>query len=251
MEAFDTIIQNLYGFTAALIGAIIGGIFTLRATDKAIREENEKEVRRDEREVQNMLDAIGVEIGTLWNFHMSRIGGMVEQMQEGGALEFYYPLTQDYFTVYNTNAGKIGSVKDAVLREAVVVCYNKCKKVVDGFKYNNQLFSDYRDMLLMPPASAQHGDYVKAKYNELVQYAMVIKEDHFEVKGYVERLLTLIMNRDSVVSAKICKIRAPVVLRDSRSICACFTSSKWYSPPMRILMIFLSISSNSFSALAA
>lgn len=195
---FDTIMQNLYGFAAALIGALVGGVFTLRATDKAMKEENAKELRRDEKEVQNMLDAVGVEIGTLWNFHMSRIGGMVENLKEGEALEFYYPLTQDYFTVYNTNAGKIGCVKDAVLREAIVVCYNKCKKVVDGFKYNNELFRDYRQMLLMSPSSSQHSDYVKAKYDELKDYAQLVKTDHFEVKGYVERLLSLLEARQHV-----------------------------------------------------
>ncbi len=200
MEAVDTIIQNLYGFVAALIGALIGGIFTLKATATAIKDQNAKELRLEEKEVQNMLDAIGMEIGTLWSFHMKRIGGLVENLPDGGALEFYYPLTQDYFTVYNTNAGKIGSVKDRVLREAVVVCYNKCKKVVDGFKYNNELFRDYRQMLLQHPAPPDHAEYVKAKYNELVEYAQLVREDHFEVKSYVERLLTLLKNREAVNS---------------------------------------------------
>ncbi len=196
MEFLDTLMQNLYGFMAAMIGAMVGGIFTLRATDKAIREERDKEIRRDEKEVQNLLDALGVELGTLWNFHMKRVGGMVEHLPDGGALEFYYPLTQDYFTVYNSNAAKIGQVKDAVLREAIVVCYNKCKKVVDGFKYNNELYKDYRDLLVMPPSSPLHGDYVKAKYAELVAYGQLAKEDHFELKGYVERLLMLLDNRN-------------------------------------------------------
>jgi hypothetical protein len=196
MEALDTILQNLYGFMAALIGAAVGGIFTLKATDKAIRDENEKEIRREEKEVQNMLDAIGVELGTLWGFHMRRIGALIESMpEEGAALEFYYPLTQDYFTVYNTNAAMIGRVKDHILRESVVVCYNKCKKVVDGFKYNNVLFRDYRDMLLMPASSPHHQDYVQAKYRELVDYALVVREDHYELKEYVERLLKLLAQR--------------------------------------------------------
>lgn len=195
MDLLETIIQNMYGFAAALIGAAVGGMFTLKATDKAIREENYKELRREEKEVQNMLDSMGVEIGTLWMFHMNRIGGMVENLPEGGALEFYYPLTQDYFTVYNTNAAKIGCVKDAVLREAIVVCYNKCKKVVDGFKYNNELFRDYRNLLVMPASAPNHEEHVRAKHEELVQYAQVVKEDHFEVKKYVERLLKLLENR--------------------------------------------------------
>lgn len=191
----DTIMQNLYGFVAAMIGAMVGGIFTLRATDKAIREEREKEIRREEKEVQNLLDAIGVELGTLWGFHMRRVGAMVENLPEGAALEFYYPLTQDYFTVYNTNATKIGQVKDAVLREAIVVTYNKCKKVVDGFKYNNELYVDYRNSRIMPPASPKHDEFVAAKWQALVDYGQMAKADHFELKGYMERLLALLDGR--------------------------------------------------------
>ncbi|MBY0408139.1 MAG: hypothetical protein K2Q01_10640 [Rickettsiales bacterium] len=198
MEAFDTIMQNLYPFVAALIGALVGGIFTLKATDKTLREERNKEQRRDEKEVQNMLDAIGVEIGTLWSFHMKRIGAMVENLPADGALEFYYPLTQDYFTVYNTNAAKIGQVKDHVLREAIVVCYNKCKKIVDGFKYNNELYLDYRNTMVMPAVSAKHEEYVQAKRQALVEYGQMAKSDHFECKGYVERLLGLLENRSKV-----------------------------------------------------
>ena len=186
---------DMYGFLAAMCGAMVGGIFTLKATDKAIREGREKELRAEEKEVQNLLDSLGVELGALWNFHMKRVGGMVENLPTGAALEFYYPLTQDYFTVYNSNASKIGAVKDPVLREAIVVCYNKCKKVVDGFKYNNELYRDYRNLQVMPPSSALHGDYVKAKHDELIAYGQIAKEDHFELKGYVERLLSLLDNR--------------------------------------------------------
>ena len=191
----DELLQKLIGPVTALFGAVVGGVFTLRASSKAYRLELAREQQREEKEIQNMLDALGVEIGTLWNFHMKRIGPMVENLPGGGALEFYYPLTQDYFTLYNTNAGKIGAVKDCELSEAIVVCYNKCKKVVDGFKYNNILYRDYRDLLLMPANSPNHGEYVKAKHQELVDFAKVVVEDHFEVKGYVERLLTLLHNR--------------------------------------------------------
>jgi len=195
MDVWQTLLQNTRGFLPALVGALVGGIFSMLSNKRAIREERAKEVRRDEKEVQNLLDALGVELGTLWNFHMARIGAMVENLPEGGALEFYYPLTQDYFTIYNNNASKIGQVKDPILREAIVVCYNKCKKVVDGFKYNNELYRDYRNLLLMPPSSAQHGDFVKAKYAELVAYGQISKEDHFELKGYVVRLLRLLGER--------------------------------------------------------
>lgn len=192
MELSDTMIQNMLGLVSGLIGALIGGLFTLYATNKVIRESNEKENRQEEKEVQNLLEALRVEIGTLWTFHMRRVGALIENLQDGQALEFYYPLTQDYFTVYNTNASRIGQVKQDELRDAIVVCYNKCKKVVDGFKYNNELYRDYTQVSATPIDLPQHKALVKARLDKLADYARVIREDHYEVKGYVERMLALL-----------------------------------------------------------
>ena len=107
------------------------------------------------------------------------------------ALEFYYPLSQNYFIVYDANAGKIGQVKDGQVRETIVVCYNKCKKVVDGLKYNNELYRDYQNLVIM-----DEGDRtqirIDAKFKELVAYGHIIKEDHLELKSYVEHFLRLL-----------------------------------------------------------
>ena len=191
MQISDAIAQNLFGFASALIGAIIGGFSTLLATERVIRVENAKEARNEEKEVQNMLDSLGVEIDALWSFHMTRVGALVEALTPDAALEFYYPLTQDYFTVYNTNAGKIGCIKDAALRKAIVVCYNKCKKVVDGFKYNNEIFRDYQNLQLHDGTASQ----ITKQYAALCAYGQVVKEDHFELKNYIEEMLGLLDQR--------------------------------------------------------
>lgn len=176
MEISDAIAQNMFGFISALIGAVVGGYFTLKATDKAIREANAKENRQEEKEVQNLLDALGVEIDALWSFHMHRIGRLIEELPDGKPLEIYYPLTQDYFTIYNSNAAAIGRIKDPALRKSIVITYNKCKKVVDGFIYNNELVQS-------------------ARMEPMIHYARIIKEDHYELKGYIEHFLNLLDKR--------------------------------------------------------
>lgn len=170
--------EQMVSAAPALVGAVIGGLFTLRAAKKAAQREADKERRADEKIVQNLLDALGVEIQALWGFHMKRIGTNVEKLPAGQPLLQYYPLTQDYFTIYNSNASAIGSVKDDELRKAIVITYNKCKKVVDGFKYNNDLL--------------KAGDIAS-----MTALAVLIKEDHFELKGYIEEFLRLLASRNS------------------------------------------------------
>lgn len=194
MDLSDANIQNLLGFASGLIGALIGGLFTLYATNKAIHEGTAKDERQEEKEVQNLLDALGVELAALWSFHMRRVGGMIERLQDGQALEFYYPLTQDYFTLYNSNASQIGKIRDAALRESIVVTYNKCKKVVDGLKYNNEIYRDWREYADSAPAARDEAR-LSSKRTQLADYASIIRSDHFELKGYVENLLNLLNQR--------------------------------------------------------
>jgi len=197
MEFPDAVVA----LVSAIIGGAIAGYYTLKATDKAIRDQNEKENRSDEKEVQNLLDALGVEIKTLWDFHMKRVGQMVEELPDGKPLAFYYPLTQDYFTIYNSNANLIGRIKDCDVSEAIVVCYNKCKKVVDGFKYNNELYREYRAFAIEEEVTPSVQAHLKAAREALVAYALVVKEDHFELKGYVERLLAMLRQPKPVTAS--------------------------------------------------
>jgi len=177
MIEWGNVVERMLGAAPALLGAVAGGYFTLRAARQAARREANREIRQEEKEVQNLLDALGVELEALWGFHQRRVGALVANLPDGKPLEIYYPLTQDYFTIYNSNAAKIGSIKDEKLRTAIVVTYNKCKKVVDGFKYNNRL-------------------YENQKTQEMIDYAKLMKEDHFELKGYIEGLQELLRTRN-------------------------------------------------------
>ncbi len=188
----DAMMQNLFGLVAGLLGAAVGGFFTLYATYQAIRAQDAKDEQQEEKEIHNLLDAIRVEIDALWGFHMQRVGGLVEALAEGQALEFYYPLTQDYFVIYDRNADKLGQIRDAALRTSIVITYNKCKKVVDGFKYNNQLYRDYRELQVTDNGSVQDAERIRRKYIEMCDYGKIIQSDHYELKSYIENLLTLL-----------------------------------------------------------
>ncbi len=198
---YSDLIQNLFGFVSGLIGAGIGGWFTLHATNQVIKGEFELELMRERREVEGVLDAIGVEISTLWDFHQMRIGEIVENLEPGQALEFYYPLTQDYFTIYDQNADLIGKIKDPELRKLIVVVYNKCKKVVDSFIYNNEIYLDYREYLEQPDMDEKMKKMLAFKHQKLIDFAIEIKKDHVEIKDYIEKLLAMLDTRDAAQSS--------------------------------------------------
>lgn len=203
MEVTPDLMQNIFGFASGLIGAAVGGWFTLYATNKAIKSTYEAQEKEEERQIRSLLSSIGVELNALWQFHQRRIGEKIETIREGEAVLFYYPLTQDYFTVYNTNASFVGRLDDSELRKAIVVTYNKCKKVVDGFIYNNALFVDYQQMKYESIELGKDNLNLGAKLHEMEQYALVMQQDHIELKRYVEHLLELLEKRKISVAFQL------------------------------------------------
>lgn len=200
IELTPELTQNIIGFLTGLIGAGVGGWFTLHATEKTIQSSYEAQEKEEQREIRALLSSLGVELNALWQFHMRRIGYRIEEMTDKDALLFYYPLTQDYFTIYNSNASFVGRLDDNELRKAIVVTYNKCKKVVDAFIYNNTLFLDYQQMNYETVDSGVQNPNQEAKLQELQQFAAVMKSDHFELKKYVDHLLDLLEKRDISVT---------------------------------------------------
>lgn len=86
------------------IGALIGSALTLLATYFSHRWEVAKQKEKDDQIIMSVLQAIHDEIETLWNAYMEGIGKETEALPDGQPLNMFWPVTQDYFTVYNTNA---------------------------------------------------------------------------------------------------------------------------------------------------
>lgn len=192
MEWTDALSQNLFGFISGLLGAVVGGLFTLYATKVEIRSNAAKEARHEQKEMQSLLDSIALELRTLWSMHERRIGPMLQSLKPGEPFLYYYPLSQNYFVIYDANATRIGAIADASLRTAIVVTFNKCKKVIDGLTYNNTLFLDWRALIQRSDESAHDKAEIAAKYKELCDYAASLKADHEELKTYVDTLLARI-----------------------------------------------------------
>ena len=79
-----------------------------------------------------ILQAIHDEIETLWDNYMDGIGHHTEALADGQPLNIYYPVTQEYFTVYNTNAFFIGRIRDHDLRKLIVSTYSKARGLIDS-----------------------------------------------------------------------------------------------------------------------
>lgn len=132
-NSIDFIIAGI-AFVAAIVGAIIGGYIGARATSKAIDQSFRNDLKKREMErlenLRGLYNAIKSELEALWSRYSEGAGKEIESLVQDQPLLVYYPLTQDYFTVYQSNAHLIGEIDNEDLRALIILAYTAAKGVV-------------------------------------------------------------------------------------------------------------------------
>lgn len=184
-----------YTLLASVVGALIGGgmtgYFTLKAAAKShanalnVQQENQKKV------VRAFLQAVHDEIETLWDTYQEGIGVQLESLQDGHGLLFYYPVTQEYFTVYNGNAFLIGHVEDADLRKLIVQVYAKARGLIDSYRMNNDMLGklEYWSNLHKETGNKVYEQNAQGQFAAMQAYAAKLKKSHKELKDLSGQLL--------------------------------------------------------------
>ena len=122
------------------------------------------------------------------------MGAHIEALPDENPLLMYYPVINDFFTVYNANAFLIGRIENNDLRRSLVRTYVLAKGLVDSFRMNNELVSEFKHWqnLAAETNSQLHKQNAQTQYNSLVTYAKQIKKLHTEVKKSVGDLMRML-----------------------------------------------------------
>ncbi|MFH2144590.1 MAG: hypothetical protein ABII75_00985 [Candidatus Omnitrophota bacterium] len=121
------------------LGAFIGSCITLIATIISHHLQCSAQQQREKKEIEGFLQAIHDEIETLWKVYMEGMGNLLEATPINSPLPYYYPLTQEYFTIYVNNTSFVSKIEDIVLRKNIVETYVQAKGVIDSYKMNHEL----------------------------------------------------------------------------------------------------------------
>lgn len=189
---------NLDSFWAAIIGAIVGGIITGVFALMAARQSHKNAVglqqKKEQEAIEGLLQAVHDEVETIWDRYQEGMGVHLETLPEGQPLLFYYPVVQDYFTVYNSNAFLIGKVADHDLRKEIVSVYTLAKGLVDSYRLNNELVHkfEYWDGLFQESQNDVHKNRALTQYAALVEYAKTMRRQHDQLKEKTSKLLRML-----------------------------------------------------------
>jgi hypothetical protein len=171
--------------------SIVGGLLTLAGVLIAHALTKCEADRKEADHIMGVLQGIHDEVETLWENYMSSIGAVMEALPEGSPLNLYWPVTQEYFTIYNSNSFFIGKIKKHDLRKEIVATYARARGLIDSYRLNNDLAQkwEYAALLAQETGTAVHVQARDIRLNALIQYAGQIRPRHHELKSMVSSLL--------------------------------------------------------------
>ena len=174
---------------------LIGGGITLCATVLAHWLLASREDRKHQKTLNGVLQGIHDELETLWTTYKAGMGDRLEKaLKDNKPFWGYYPLTQEYCTIYTENASLIGQIKDRNLRKAIVTTYLKFKVVVDSYKVHNWFQEEFIkwDLLQRQTDNVSDKENARVWENEVIQHTRTLKKHHDKWKENVEELLKML-----------------------------------------------------------
>jgi hypothetical protein len=188
----------LSGLIGAVIGGVLTGLFSILAVNKTEKHNRESRVENDTKLLKGLLQALHDELESIYERYQESMGAHIEALAEGTPLLMYYPVINDFFTVYNANAFLIGRIENNDLRKSLVRTYVLAKGLVDSFRMNNESVSKFEhwNALAGETALPLHTQNAQAQYNGLVVYAKQIKKSHAEAKKSVAELMRMLHKQE-------------------------------------------------------
>jgi len=181
------------GLIGSIVGGLITGLFSLRAVKMSEIADREKREQTDAKILKGLLQALHDELDSLFAIFQERIGAQVDALPDGQPLALYFPITNDFFTVYNANAHLIGRIENNDCRKALVQTYVMAKGLVDSFRMNNDMLSKFEHWHTLSEETNNpvHKQNAQNQYNALIAYAFGIKKIQADTKKSLAELMRM------------------------------------------------------------
>lgn len=117
------------------------------------------------------------------------------------SFSYYYPITQNYFIIFDQNAHLIGRIKDNEIRNAIIKGYEMMKGLADSFKFNNNLVNKFENTsyIFNKTATIQDANILISQINMLYKYSYKLKIAHERIKQEIidgENSLLKLLEKD-------------------------------------------------------
>ena len=214
-STFEYLKDIVIPLLSALAGAILGGWLATRAAFNATKlahvNARNLENERNSWMIRGLLLGLETEIKSLRGVYENEFVEDLRALPDGTPFEMHFPITQGYFTVFESSAHLLGQIPDDKLRKCIIEIYLGAKGIIDTHLYNNQLLAE-RD--IVDTQFSQDGigsDDKRKEINQaLIDYAPNIKQNYENaiilIEKFEERLpivLTMLKPSDDAIHEKL------------------------------------------------
>jgi hypothetical protein len=184
-------------FASTLLGgalAITGGLV---ATWWAHKLQARRKQIEDAEFSNNVLRAIRRELEALQEIYDKGIGKALKKVPEGKPFLLWLGLTQEWFTVFNSNAVHLGKIEGEISRQIITV-YARVKGLIEEFRINNEYLKQLNEVVAESRIRPMDGSVLgklKMFQDVMLFQAKKIKESDQALKVSTEELFALLNQR--------------------------------------------------------
>lgn len=122
---------------------LLGSGLTLLGGYIAHKRELSSQAKESLKEKKSLLLSLDSEAGVLWELYSHEVGNDLTKLNPGDMYMSYYPLSQNYFVIYDRNAAQIGSLDNENLQRAIIAFYCRAKGIVDDHQFHNRVLDEH------------------------------------------------------------------------------------------------------------
>ncbi|WP_323898242.1 hypothetical protein [Aeromonas hydrophila] len=146
MEELASFIDPASNLLSALVGALIGGYMTRKATIEGATQAHALQTQATEKSEESLIN------GFIWSLHAeltifySDYAESIEQKDETGNIKenlYNLPLFQDsYLSIFGSNSFLVGRISDPILREKTIITYAQTRALIMQIRQNHSVMNE-------------------------------------------------------------------------------------------------------------
>lgn len=135
--------QTWIGFAGVIIGAILGGLATFLSTHQAYKNNINLEKQKEKLIERSVVLSISEELQSLICSYQEEMDKLYQNLPDNEFLDSSYSITQDFMTIYQNNANKIGLIEDDELRALIIKSYTYFKRYIEYLLKYAQMLKEF------------------------------------------------------------------------------------------------------------
>ena len=184
-----------------LMASVVVGLITLLGVYLTLRGQRQCDKDRQEEIIQGVLQALYEELKEVWErLDEVAVDYWKKYEEEKGnkkrsIFSCHLTVSQDYLTIYRSNANLIGQIKRSELRRKIVRVYTLLQALVEGYRINTEFLDKCEEADIRWQAAEAKGDEAEVKankvlyerfYSKLEKYAPQLQKEHKYLKQLIE-----------------------------------------------------------------